>query len=145
MSEPATTLPASDKANCNLQDDRLLYPSFDAFMVAIQDPGKEKVSKSKKNNKEAGVMTYPRIKKICIDIYKKILLRHKDRLPALDTNDNRGAQKLEKVFLRKRKKRGATEVNEAYSKFALMEDDSIYTITNDPKLYGLDLACLGNF
>ena len=43
-------------------------------------------------------MTYPRIKKICFDIYKKILIRHKD-LPALDTNKNRGAQKLEKVIL----------------------------------------------
>jgi hypothetical protein len=107
-------------------------------MVAIQDPGKEKVSKSKKNNKEAAVMTYPRIKKI--DIYKKILIRHKDRLPALDTNENCGAQKLEKVILLKRKKRGATEVNEAYSKFALKEDASIYTLTNDPKLFGLDLV-----
>ncbi len=43
MLEPATTtVAASDKANCHLQDDKLLYPSFDAFMVAIQDSGKEK-------------------------------------------------------------------------------------------------------
>ena len=107
-SEPSSTLPITEKATCDLQSDKALYPSFTTFMVAIQDPGKEKIAKSKKGNKEAGIMTFPRVKKVCLDIYRKILVRHKDRLPSLDKNENRGAQKLEKVILLKRKKRLVT-------------------------------------
>jgi hypothetical protein len=109
-------------------------------MVAIQDSGKEKRSKSKKGNNDAGVMTFPKVRKVCLDIYRKILSRHKDRLPALDTNENRGAQKLEKVILLRRKKRSVTEVHESYKKFAAKDDDSVYTITNDPTLFGLNIV-----
>jgi hypothetical protein len=140
--EASATLPISDAANCELQADKVLYPSFTSFMVAIQDPGKEKTTKSKKGNKEATVMTFPRVKKLCLELYRKILLRHRDRLPSLDKNENRGAQKLEKVLLLKRKRRSVTEVHPDYKQFASNGDNSVYTITNDPKLFGLDVVLL---
>ncbi len=140
MSEPATTTVAtSDKANCHLQDDKLLYSSFDAFMAAIQDSGKEK-TKSKKKSNDSGVMIYPTIKKICIKNYEKILIRHKERLPALDKNENCRAQKLKKVILLNCNKRGASDVHESYKKFGLKEVNSIYVITNEPNLFGLDIV-----
>jgi hypothetical protein len=121
--------------SCALQDDNELYPSFDTFMTAIQDAGKEKKAK----NKETGVVVFPKIKKICLDIYRKIYARHRDRLSSLDKNDTRGAQKLEKVILLKRKKRDITEIDAAFAMYRDAEG-SVYIISNDPNKFGLNLV-----
>jgi hypothetical protein len=121
--------------SCALQDDNELYPSFDTFMTAIQDAGKEKKAK----NKETGVVVIPKIKKICQYIYRKIYARHRDRLSSLDKNDTRGAQKLEKVILLKRKKRDITEIDAAFATYRDAEG-SVYIISNDPNKFGLNLV-----
>ena len=128
--------PASGTIDCSLQDDKELYPSLDVFMTAIQDAGREKKSK----NKDTGVMAFPKIKKLCLDLYRKIYARHSNRLPGLDKNEHRGAQKLEKVILLKRKKREVSEVDTEFAKFCDKNEGCVYTIANDRHKFGLNLV-----
>ena len=130
MSAATSEATTNEKAICDLQDDKLLNPSSDTFMFAIQDQGREKTAKSKKGKNEAGVMTFPKVKKVCLDIYRKILSRHKDRLPSLDSNENRGAQKLEKVILLKQKKQSVTRLptsTTSWSPHPLSEFPTVYS------------------
>ena len=63
MSAATSEATTNEKANCDIQDDKLYYTSLDTFMFAIQDQGREKTAKSHKGKNEAGVMTFPKVKK----------------------------------------------------------------------------------
>ena len=65
-----------------LKDDKEL---FESFMTALQDPGVKKKTKKKDNS---GQLKYPKIQKVALDLYKKLLTRHKHKFPAMDSNEN---------------------------------------------------------
>ena len=134
---PAPPTAALADKNVRLKDDKELYPSFVSFVTALQDPGVEKKSKKKV---ASGELKHPKIQKMCLELYRKILSRHRHRIPTLDSNENRGAKKLLHAIILKRKKRTVAEVDEMYRSFADKSDHTVYTIANSTTTYGLDIV-----
>jgi hypothetical protein len=76
---------------------------------------------------------------MALDLYRKLLTRHKHQFPAMDSNENRGSKKLLQAIVLKRKKRSLAEVDEKYRTFADKSENTVYTISNDTTTYGLDI------